>query len=322
MNIQIQRRAVPHAKTSDARAFLAKFLRDVALYSKQMVDADVLVATLELLYFNGFAFDAWCVSCGKESTFTIRSYIAASIAANPLLQAIGGPQSGPVQFEFPNLIQYLRWLNFACSRNTDHKLSFVCDLLEAKHEMRNLRTAPGSNPAQIRVVTQYALEKVGQQPAPADMALGEIAKYAKSLSKKQFGEFNRAVGLVAHDIGIGSFVYLRRILEDLIDDAASSRPHIEGFERMRMAEKIGALSEHLPPFLVENKVLYGILSKGIHELDEAECLAAFGSCKVAIELILDEHIAIKERRKKEAEASNALNKLNSQLGSREESGAN
>jgi hypothetical protein len=61
-----------------------------------------------------------------------------------------------------------------------------------------------------------------------------------------------------------------------------------------MEEKIKLLRNHLPQFLVSNKKLYAVLSLGIHELSEQECLAAFEFLKHSTFFILDD-----DRRKKE-----------------------
>jgi len=62
-----------------------------------------------------------------------------------------------------------------------------------------------------------------------------------------------------------------------------------------MPEKMQLLTNHLPGFMVENANIYGILSKGLHELTEDECLTYFATVKTGIKLILDEEIARKER---------------------------
>lgn len=80
-----------------------------------------------------------------------------------------------------------------------------------------------------------------------------------------------------------------------------------------MDEKISLLSEHLPSFIVENKAIYGILSKGIHELNEAECLAYFDCMRSSIELILDEKLEILARRKKEEQVKKTLNAISSKI---------
>lgn len=68
-----------------------------------------------------------------------------------------------------------------------------------------------------------------------------------------------------------------------------------------MDEKILLLKNHLPEFLIKNKVLHSILSKGIHSLSEEECLMYFEKVRVGIELILDEKIE-QELKKKKIEA--------------------
>lgn len=95
-----------------------------------------------------------------------------------------------------------------------------------------------------------SIEKVGQLPSVADLLTGELTKYRKVLGDK-YVELNRAVGLYAHGIGIGSFVYLRRIFEGLIDEAyeaAKQDPNWDDglYQRARMDRKIVLLSGCLP----------------------------------------------------------------------------
>jgi hypothetical protein len=65
-----------------------------------------------------------------------------------------------------------------------------------------------------------------------------------------------------------------------------------------MPEKIEFLAVHLPGFLVENKSLYSVLSKGLHDLSEDECLQFFSVTQLGIELILEERITTKEKNEK------------------------
>lgn len=144
--------------------------------------------------------------------------------------------------------------------------------------------------------------KIGQFPTVADFHIGDVKQYRKVLSDGKIKELTRAIGLAANGVGIGSFVYLRRIFESLIQEAydqgISEGSITEGdFQKARMDEKIDLLQAYLPTFLVENKEMYSILSLGIHELDEQDCLAHFDTLKVGIEIILDEKLD--ELRKKE-----------------------
>ena len=80
-----------------------------------------------------------------------------------------------------------------------------------------------------------------------------------------------------------------------------------------MDEKIYTLKDYLPSFIVKNRAVYGILSKGIHELSEDECLAYFGCMRSSIELILDERIEQVKKRKKEELVRKSINDIASKI---------
>ena len=119
------------------------------------------------------------------------------------------------------------------------------------------------------------------------------------------------MGLVSHGIGIGAFVYLRRIFEDLVDEAhvlakSDSGWNEDEFQRGRMEEKILSLRNYLPTFLVEKRDIYGILSKGIHALSEDECLAYFDTLRMGIELILEQRLAVEEQERRVKQATEGI----------------
>lgn len=163
-------------------------------------------------------------------------------------------------------------------------------------------------------------QKIGQYPSIANSHISQVKEYDKVLSKEKLKEFTRAIGLAANGIGIGSFIYLRRIFESLIEEA-----HIEAkkeddwnendFQKSRMAEKIQLLEKFLPEFLVENKSLYSILSVGVHNLKEKDCLAYFETVKVGIELILDEKVEKFQKVKKIEDAKKRIGSLTNKIRS-------
>ncbi len=87
----------------------------------------------------------------------------------------------------------------------------------------------------------------------------------------------------------------------------------EDFYRLRMDEKISTLNSFLPSFLVENRNVYGILSKGIHSLDEDECKEFFHPVLSVIEIILDEKLAKIEKQEKENLARKQLQEITQKL---------
>lgn len=167
--------------------------------------------------------------------------------------------------------------------------------------------------------SEPTIVKTGQYPSVADFHLSEIKQYNKLLPNDRLKEFTRAIGLAANGVGIGSFVYLRRIFEHLIAEAyaqciAEGLITENQYNRSRMDQKIELLSAHLPAFLVENRSIYSVLSLGIHELDEHTCLTHFDTLRVGIEIILDEKLDELKKKEKIEEARKKLAQLASKSG--------
>ena len=137
------------------------------------------------------------------------------------------------------------------------------------------------------------------------------------LEKNYHRDLNMAIGLFAHGVGAGAFVYLRRIFEHLLSEAAAmaraSGDLHDGFEAKRMNEKIKALASHLPPEGVEVAKTYSVLSAAIHSLSEAQCLSLFPIMRASIEMILDAYLAAQERARHQQELKRALAKAAGQV---------
>lgn len=282
-------------------------LFEQALYNRESFSEEDFDFVLESLYNDGLRVDSWCVECGRSTTWVLTPLLpnaeALKVSANELRKL--GQEALSANVEEERIHEDLRWLEFRCARRDYHKLIFVivCD--------RRLDLDAKSFSVHAR--------KIGQLPSPADIAQAEARKYRNAFPDNDlFREFCRAIGLASHDVGIGSFVYLRRIFERLVNEAIElAAPNDaeaqERLRKLRMDEKITALREHLPAFLVENSALYKILSVGIHELSEEECLGAFSVVKLGIELILDERLARKEREQKIQDAAKLIQGLHASL---------
>lgn len=164
------------------------------------------------------------------------------------------------------------------------------------------------------LINNMTIEKVGQHPSLATVSNDEVAQYRKGMDKEDGQEFHKAIGLAAHGVGVGSFVYLRRVFERLIyrrfeEFKAAEGWRDEDFYSRRMNEKVEFLKGHLPPFLVENAKIYSILSIGVHELDEKACLGYFDVMKHSIIIILDEDKKKKEELELRAKFAGAISKF-------------
>ena len=246
-------------------------------------DLDEIEKCLTKDEYAGNTIDCFCVHCATNRVF---EYTNSEVHEDTGIMRMSVFDDGNPKVRRPKREeQFRRYLNkryamtYRCTRDRQHFIIF--DL----------------------ITTDDKIIKVGQYPSVADLVIPEIAKY-KPVLGTQYREFSKAICLFAHGIGIGSFVYLRRIIENLVFDKyneVSENLEISNTEFMRLKfdEKIEALKPYLPEVLVANKNIYGIVSKGIHELSEEECREMFPYIKAGIELILDSLLAEKERKSKE-----------------------
>ena len=188
---------------------------------------------------------------------------------------------------------------FGCTRDSTHTAIFV-----------------------FRVDDQFFM-KIGEYPSLADRLYPELRKYEGELGDS-YPELRMAVNLYSHKVGIGSFAYLRRVLEKVVSDTARSKYaeqpdwDLDEWRKSKKSfeERITDLSDKLPSFLVGNTSLYGILSKGIHDLEENECIEYFEIVERAIVEILDEKIRNAERDGSRDFVRGKLANIESKLGDR------
>lgn len=291
------------------------FYIETPLYKKLEITVTNFEEIKQIEFFNG-TLDTYCIECKRESVFRFRpnktpELIAGVVPPMNLPLGKGTPHSQVRAItkkpEDETEQRHKAWTAYG-SRSRIFPVEFECTRDES-HVMYFLVRRQN-----------FEIMKVGQYPTLADLQENEIKKYRQVLGNKRYSEFNRAIGLSAHGVGIGAFVYLRRIFESLIEEAhleamKGTSWNEEAFTQCRMDEKIEILKEHLPKFLVDNRSLYSILSKGIHELTEDECLEFFKPLQVAIELILDEEIRRIEEKEKIAKTKGTLVAIKSRLRS-------
>jgi len=165
----------------------------------------------------------------------------------------------------------------------------------------------------------FQITKVGQTPALADFSNYKIEKYRKLLGDEFYKELHRGIGIFSHGVGIGAFVYLRRIIENYIikdaHDKAKDSPgwDEEGFQQKRIKERMSLLKNYLPEFFTKNTNIYSILSKGLHELSEGECNKIFPILQESLEYIMDEIISKKNLEKKKTTIAQKLSDINNKI---------
>ena len=242
---------------------LEKYLIEKPLY--EYFTAEVFTE-IHFLFSGEFKIEGICPNCHKDRVFTRISKTdhflerdAYELRRNQMTMA-GVSFDKECGFDF-------RTIEFVCSKNSEHRLIFTIRL------------------------TGNMIQKVGQFPPIVTMFKDETNSFRKSMNDQDKLEYARAIGLASHGVGIGSFVYLRRIFERLITNRYREYKIVEKwddeiFRKKDMGEKIQYISSHLPKVLVENSKIYSVLSKGIHELNEEVCLEYFSTIRRGIVIIL------------------------------------
>jgi hypothetical protein len=240
---------------------------ETPLYEKLAIEK---IADIKQFLWHELTMDGFCPYCRRYSTF---------------YRSVGTTRSNYTD-EYYSKLEEFTYNVVKCARDKeDHVISFYS------------------------LLSNKTVQKVGQFPSFADIAIDESKTYSKFLDKEDMAEFHKAIGLAAHGVGIGSYVYLRRVFEGLIDkrfwdDQEAQGWSNEEFYKLRMAERIEFLKDYLPPFLVENAKIYSILSLGVHELDEDDCLAFFPVLRQSTVWILDQD----KKKKEELAEQEALRK--------------
>lgn len=263
------------------------FFLQTKLYEKFKIDRDNendIDRVLEIELFND-AISCYCNECNEKRTFR-NDLIEKGITSDTSYSKLKPHQTASLFKKYFHLSAQLNMLlkertftlEFYCTHNHDHRIYFTF------------------------TVQNSSIQKSGQFPTLLDLEDStEINKYKKELGKEEAKNYHKAIGLASHGIGAGSYVYLRRIFEGFIYEAKDKAIKDgviteDDFVPKKTNERIELLKDYLPEILVEHKEYYSVVSKGIHELSEDECLEHFNILKMGIEVILDEKI---ETRKKE-----------------------
>jgi hypothetical protein len=262
------------------------WLLKLPLYSPVELGDDIYSA-IEAIELFGETMDAFCPSCQQNATFASTISTSAENIKQEEQRNIQRRQLGVYSqsaWKIPNFMKAI-----VCTR-AGHIVHFYF------------------------IHDENSIIKIGQYPSLADMATGDTSQFIKALGKERLHELNKAIGLAAHGVGIGAYVYLRRVFESLIEDAHQKAKlgqgwNEEGYQPARMKERVAMLKSWLPSFIVEHPQLYGILSLGVHELTEGECLKNFEALKSAILVIAEEKMHEIQREARYRDASQAIDSV-------------
>ena len=286
------------------------FLLDAGLYDSIFIEEENISDFIELVKGN-VKISTYCKECEQERVFTmkpIKYYHMTGREGNESItcESLGDRISSMQDVFLMSIAKTERkntdaweWINSHFANITRlMNFEFICSMDEKHHLDFTV------------LVNDNLFMKIGQFPSIADITFPELDGYRHVLSKQDRRELGTAIGLFANGVGAGSYVYLRRILERLVYQAkvnAGDKIDNDSFENAKVADRIKMLEGYLPDILVQNTTIYGILSKGIHELSEEECLNYFPVVKECIFQILGMWENMRKKQADEEALNKALN---------------
>ena len=298
----------------------ADFLLTAGLYDSVEITKENIIQLRDLLDGKVKLY-TYCKNCGQNSVFVMRPITIGGSSSNggnkvnllgtyPLSEKNRKSASNENQIKHNNAestdwcfigdhseihIPFLVF-QFYCAQDHSHRLDFV------------VRTYG------------YTMKKIGQYPSVADLTFPELDEFKKVIDETSRKELGTAIGLYANGVGAGSYVYLRRIFERILDNAKTEAEQagavdMSGYDRMKEVDRIRLLKDYLPAMINDNHVFYGIVSKGIHELSEDECISYFPVLKDAIFMILRQWAQKKQEQEDAKRLRASLSQIASQVKS-------
>lgn len=275
---------------------IKKWLITAGLYQRLRIARNEL-DPLAKQYQVSWKLDCYCPACKETSTFTAQ----ISSRYKPVPTSLNSQSAGTPIWEQAQ--DYLRNssgnLTLRCARDWNHTLDFW------------LRVVPDGD--------GLVMQKAGQFPSQHDLAGGDLSRYQELMDETDIREMQCAS--ICHGVGyhIAAFTYLRRVFERRLDAAHAIAAKDSGWDEEKyrkeyfMDRRIELLKARLPEFLVKNQSLYGILSRGIHELDEATCADGYEACRLGVQMILEQELESRRKAELQSNATTALERLRNKL---------
>ncbi|MDD4111053.1 MAG: hypothetical protein PHS54_05880 [Clostridia bacterium] len=247
-------------------------------YSKNDEGLKEFLSTSGLL---GNKIESLCNVCKKrypfsykiESLFSSRDTLYFALDSKNNLISYIEPYTNTKTFRFPN--------SFNADEISERNVAYLKYFLEC--------TGDGTSYSLFVRLEQengvVTMMKIGQFPSNVDIQGIDFDCYKKVLERfDTYSDYRRAYFSYLDSLYAGSFAYLRRVFEKMINlyckEITLKDNHVE--------TRIEACKDKISPEIYDlMKNLYSILSVSIHELDEDESKSYFESLKAVIEMQLE-----------------------------------
>lgn len=270
----------------DNKFEMAEFLGKYPCYKSQQITTTDM---WKISNSTEIKVDLYCQKCKAEKTFIYHGYNfmnAMDLWRDKNRRGFTGSVQTNVEIKY-----------FPLQKKLFENIELKCCKCEEKYNISLM-------------IEDCKITKVGQYPSYGELCCAELDRY-KSLYK-QFNELKYAVNCYSQGMSVGAFVYLRRILENLVEEKYKTLNNKA--VKDKFADKLKKVNKtfNIIPAQLDNvkNQIYVILSKGVHEYTNEECSEMFVYVKIIIELILDKMLHDKEINDKISEATKQIgNKL-------------
>lgn len=278
--------------TFKAKEFITDFLLNSPPNRKKAVSARQVMALQKV---NNITLDLFCGSCSTTKTFSCELFGSVNntiSGTNYIFPRTSYKGTGKTGEDFTYYLQG--------EIPATQELEFICPTCGKKYYYDIILFIEEG---------QYCLQKTGQFPSYESFEELEVEKY-RNLISKHYIELKQAIKAHSQKMDVAAFVYLRRILENIVETyykdsikSEESERFIDKFKSVDKKEKI------LPEELKNHKnAIYSVLSKGVHDYTEKECEEMYDVVYFIIEKILDIELQKKEEQSKLSSAIKRLTK--------------
>lgn len=263
--------------TTEQKALLVQLLEKEPPYKSIEFDYKWYI---NFSFIENICIDDYCQKCDGEKVFSNEVKEDFKELLGDVFKVIGGPPgtNGPAPSDFYKDKEYYVNIILYCAKcGEPHYFSLL--------------------------FKSNTVTKIGQYPSFSKISAQDLKKY-KNLISKYYPELTKSVNAYSQGMGVASFVYLRRILKYLIESKFNGDSSWKFIEKLKEVEKTENI---IPSELNEIKSeIYSVLSKGIHEYEEDECMQLYLSVKFIIERMLDLELEKKQNSVKAKAAIRAI----------------
>lgn len=241
------------------------------------------------------SFMAYCPICERETTFERSEYYKDKIiGVKSKLFFDNVDESAEMDYWIADMFNVdnekccsLFIQEYECCVNREHKKYNIYH----KYEDKIIKI--GQYPSEIDNGSNQYLDKV--KKICTNKEAKEIVKYIKT-----------ALTMESYGYGIASLLYMRRAFEKLISISEGNEELENTSEKMK--ERIKR-NQYLPDVIKKNARVYNVISEGIHNQTEEECMELFKVIKAGVIILIGKTYAHVEEERTLAELGITLSKL-------------